>query len=101
MATAVVTAGAATEHAEAPQLAELLNPEASRTSDIERRARAMLQSTWEKGERPIYVKGVLVGKCAPADGGKRWRYIDQFAQDYQEGSESELEDRKTRVWLQQ
>ena len=35
MATAVVTAGAATEHAEAPQLAELLNPEAGRTSDIE------------------------------------------------------------------
>ena len=32
---AVVTAGAATEHAEAPQLAELLNSEASRTSDIE------------------------------------------------------------------
>ena len=36
MAEAVVTAGAATEHAEAPQLAELLNPEAGRTSDIER-----------------------------------------------------------------
>ena len=35
MAEAVVTAGAATEHAEAPQLAELLNPEAGRTSDIE------------------------------------------------------------------
>ena len=35
MTTAVVTAGAATEHAEAPQLAELLNSEASRTSDIE------------------------------------------------------------------
>ena len=35
MAKAVVTAGAATEHAEAPQLAELLNPEAGRTSDIE------------------------------------------------------------------
>lgn len=32
---AVVTAGAATEHAEAPQLAELLNSEAGRTSDIE------------------------------------------------------------------
>ena len=32
---AVVTAGAATEHAEAPQLAELLNPEAGLTSDIE------------------------------------------------------------------
>ena len=35
MAKAIVTAGAATEHAEAPQLAELLNPEAGRTSDIE------------------------------------------------------------------
>ena len=32
---AVATAGAATEHAEAPQLAELLNSEAGLTSDIE------------------------------------------------------------------
>ena len=35
MAEAVVTASAATEHAEGPQLAELLNQEAGRTSDIE------------------------------------------------------------------
>ena len=35
MAKAVVTASAATEHAAAPQLDELLNPEARPTSDIE------------------------------------------------------------------